>query len=265
MHITSPLIMGILNITPDSFFDGNKYTNEKSVLKRIEQMLTEGADIIDIGAFSSRPGAHFVDEKEERKRLMPFLESIIKEYPKTVISIDTYRHNIAQEAIEKGAKMINDISAGELDPKMFETIARLKVPYIMMHMKGTPVNMQNNPKYEDVVNEILVYFLKKMEKLKLLGVEDVIIDPGFGFGKTLDHNYEILHRLDELKILKKPVLVGISRKSMLYKLFNSTPQEMKNATTVTNTIALMKGASILRVHDVKEAVELKRIYQKLLQ
>ncbi len=258
-----PQIMGILNITPDSFFDGNKYTNEKKVLERAAQILEEGGDIIDIGAFSSRPGAKFVDEKTERNRLMPFLEAIVKEFPEAVISVDTYRHKIAVEAVEKGAKMINDISAGELDPLMFESIAQLQVPYIIMHMQGTPDTMQNNPQYKDVVNEILVYFVKKIEKLNNLGIKEVIIDPGFGFGKSLDHNYEILNRLDEFKLLKKPILAGISRKSMLYKLLGGTPGDMLNATGIANTIAVAKGAEFLRVHDVKEAVEIKTIYKQL--
>ncbi len=263
MNVSSLQIMGILNITPDSFYDGSRYNHQKAVLQRVSQIIEEGGNIIDIGAFSSRPGASFVTEQEERERLIPFLEIIVKEFPKAIISIDTYRSNIAREAIEKGAKIINDISAGNLDPDMFSTIASLKVPYIMMHMSGTPETMQNNPVYKDVVNDILVYFMQKIEKLKDLGVEDIIIDPGFGFGKTLSHNYELLNRLDEFKILKKPVLVGISRKSMLYKLLGGTPDEMLNPTNIANTIAAMKGANILRVHDVKEAVEIKKIISNL--
>ncbi len=260
MNISSLQIMGILNLTPDSFYDGNRYIRQKDVIKRAAQIIEEGADIIDLGAFSSRPGAAFVTEQEERKRLMPFLKIIIKEFPQATISIDTYRSNIAREAIENGAKIINDISAGNLDPNMFSTISSLKVPYIMMHMAGTPQTMQNNPVYKDVVNDIMLFFIKKIEKLKELGINDIILDPGFGFGKTLKHNYEILNRLEEFQILKKPLLVGISRKSMLYKLLNGTPEEMLNATSIANTIAVMKGARILRVHDVKEAVEIKKIF-----
>ena len=263
MHQSDLQIMGILNITPDSFFDGNKYTQEKAVLQRVEQIIKEGGDIVDIGAFSSRPGAQFVTEEEERKRLIPFLTKIVKEFPDILISIDTYRSNIAKEAIENGAGMINDISAGNLDKNMFKTIAELQVPYVMMHMQGTPENMQKKPIYNEVVNDILVYFLQKIEALNQLGFDRIIIDPGFGFGKTLEHNYEILERLDEFKILKKPVLVGLSRKSMLYKILGETPQEMLNATSIANTIAVMKGASFLRVHDVKEAVEIKKIISQL--
>ncbi len=256
-------IMGILNITPDSFFDGNRYVTEKSVIDRAAQILDEGGEIIDIGAFSSRPGAALVSEEEERKRLMPFLEKIVKEFPDATISIDTYRSTIAKEAVEKGAKIINDISAGELDKNMFQTIASLKVPYIMMHMAGTPQNMQDNPIYKDVVNDIMVYFLKKIDKLKKYGVDEVILDPGFGFGKTLEHNYEILKRLDEFTLLNKPLLIGISRKSMLYKSLGGTPADMGNATSIANTVAALKGAQILRVHDVKEAVEIKKIIQNI--
>ena len=259
MDFTTPKVMGILNLTPDSFYDGNRYTQEKAMLQRVEQMLNEAADIIDIGAFSSRPGAALVSYETERERLMPALKSIIKHFPDAVISIDTYRHNIAREAVAEGAHIINDISGGDLDDKMFETIARLGVPYIMMHMQGTPGNMQKNPVYEDVVNDILSVFRKKIKELAALGFQDIIIDPGFGFGKTLEHNYEILARLDEFQALKLPVLAGISRKSMLYKLLEATPDEMLNATSVANTVALMKGAAILRVHDVKPAVEAVKI------
>jgi len=263
MQNTTLQIMGILNITPDSFYDGNKYIREKEVLKRVEQIMDEGGDIIDIGAFSSRPGAQFVGEEEEKRRLFPFLEKIAKEFPDIPISIDTYRSTIAKEAVDLGAKIINDISAGEMDKNMFKTIASLKVSYIMMHMQGTPQNMQKNPFYKDVVNEIMLFFIEKINQLQQLGVKDIILDPGFGFGKTLQHNYEILNRLDEFHLLKKPLLVGVSRKSMLYKLLNGTPDEMLNATSIVNTIAVLKGASIIRVHDVKEAVELKKIMSQL--
>ncbi len=253
--------MGILNLTPDSFYDGNKYLSEKAMLNRVAQMLDEEADIIDIGAFSSRPGAYFVPIDEERKRLLPNIKSIIKHFPNTVISVDTYRSKIAKEVIAEGAQIINDISAGNIDDKMFETIAKLQVPYIMMHMQGTPKNMQKNPKYGDVVGEIKEFFLQKITALEKLKHQDIIIDPGFGFGKTLSHNYELLHRLEEFSTIDKPLLVGISRKSMLYKLLDKTPDEVLNATTIANTIAILKGAKILRVHDVKEAKEIIKIIQ----
>lgn len=253
--------MGILNLTPDSFYDGNQYLAEKAMLNRVTQMLEEEADIIDIGAFSSRPGADFVSLDEERKRLLPSVKSIIKHFPKTVISIDTYRSEIAKEVVAEGAQIINDISAGNLDGKMFESIAKLQVPYIMMHMQGTPKNMQKHPKYDDVVGEIKDFFNQKIAELERLNHQNIIIDPGFGFGKTLSHNYELLHRLEEFSSIDKPLLVGISRKSMLYKLLDKTPGEVLNATTIANTIAILKGAKILRVHDIKEAKEILKITQ----
>ncbi len=257
-------IMGILNLTPDSFYDGNRYKTEAAALKRTAQMLDEGADIIDIGAFSSRPGAKLVSYEEERKRLMPILKSIVKNFPKAIISVDTYRHKIAIEAVESGAQIINDISGGNLDPKMFETIARLQVPYVLMHMKGKPENMQKMTVYSDVVNEIKDFFKAKIKQLNRLDFDKIILDPGFGFGKTLKQNYEILKRLDEFSGLNYPVLAGMSRKSMLYKLLDINPDDALNATTVVNTVALMKGADILRVHDVKQAVETRRIVEELM-
>jgi dihydropteroate synthase len=256
-----PKVMGILNITPDSFYDGNRYVDEKSILNRVEVMLSEGADIIDIGAFSSRPGAKPVSENEERKRLLPNIKTIVKHFPDVVISVDTYRSKIAKEVLAEGAQIINDISAGNLDKEMFETIAKLQAPYIMMHMQGTPENMQKNPVYKDVVSEVISFFETKIEALAKLNHHQLIIDPGFGFGKTLSHNYELLHRLEAFSVLNKPVLVGISRKSMLYKLLKQTPEQMLNASTVANTIAILKGAKILRVHDVKEACEIIKITQ----
>lgn len=256
-------VMGILNLTPDSFYDGNRYLQEKNMLKRVEEMLNEGADIIDIGAFSSRPGAGFVSYEEERKRLIPRLQQIVRKFPQAVISIDTYRHQIAEESIEKGASIINDISAGNLDDKMFETIARLQVPYIMMHMQGTPENMQKNPQYKNIVKEIIAFFEKKIEELAQLNFNKIIIDPGFGFGKTLKQNYELLAHLEDFNQLNFPVLAGMSRKSMLYKLFKSKPADMLSATSSVNTVALLHGAKILRVHDVKEAVEVVKIVNTL--
>ncbi len=261
--LNNTLIMGILNLTPDSFYDGNRYNKETAALERTAQMLEEGADIIDIGAFSSRPGAKLVSYDEERQRLMPVLETIIKHFPKTVISIDTYRHKIAEEVVEKGAQIINDISGGNLDNKMFETIARLQVPYVLMHMKGKPENMQKQTDYIDVVNEIKDFFISKIKQLNNSGFDKIILDPGFGFGKTLEQNYKILNRLREFSDLNYPLLAGMSRKSMLYKLLDITPEDALNATTVVNTIALLNGAKILRVHDVKPAVETRRIVNKL--
>jgi len=261
MDYHTPKIMGILNLTPDSFYDGNQYLSEKAMLNHVAQMLDEEADIIDIGAFSSRPGADFVSIDEERKRLLPSVKSIIKHFPKTVISIDTYRSQIAKEVVAEGAQIINDISAGNLDDKMFETIAQLQVPYIMMHMQGTPKNMQIQPKYNDVVQDIKDFFNQKIARLEKLQHHQIIIDPGFGFGKTLSYNYELLHRLNEFMSIDKPLLVGISRKSMLYKLLDKTPNEVLNATTIANTIAILKGAKILRVHDVKQAKEIIKITQ----
>ena len=257
------MIMGILNLTPDSFYDGNRHNTESTALKKVAQMIDEGADIIDIGAFSSRPGAKLVTYNEERQRLMPVLKIIKKHFPDIIISIDTYRHKIAVEAIEEGAHIINDISGGNLDDKMFKTIAGLQVPYIMMHMKGKPENMQKQTEYINVVNEIISFFEKKIKQLNDLGFDKIILDPGFGFGKTLNQNYEILNRLKEFSNLNYPVLVGMSRKSMLYKLLDITPDEALNATTVVNTIALLNGAKILRVHDVKQAVETRRIIEEM--
>ena len=263
LDLTTPKVMGILNITPDSFYDGNRYTTEKSVLNRVEQMLTEGADMIDIGAFSSRPGADLVTYEKERQRLMPFLKSIKKNFPKTLISVDTYRHKIAREAVAEGAQIINDISGGNLDTKMFETLAELQVWYVMMHMQGTPKNMQEKPEYSDVVQDIKGIFQDNIEVLQDLEFEKIILDPGFGFGKTLEQNYQILNHLDVFKDLNYPVLVGMSRKSMLYKLLDISPDKALNATTVVNTIALLNGAKILRVHDVKPAVEAVKITNML--
>ena len=258
-----PLVMGILNLTPDSFFDGNRYNTEDDAVKRVAQMLEEGANVIDMGAFSSRPGAALVSYDEERRRLMPVLKAVVKQFPDVVISIDTYRHQIAKEVVGEGAHMINDISGGNLDKQMFQTIAGLQVPYIMMHMKGTPENMQNQTDYTDVVKDIKAFFRLKIKQLNNLGFDKIILDPGFGFGKTLEQNYEILNRLDEFQELNYQVLVGMSRKSMLYKLLNITPAEALNATSVVNTIALLKGAKILRVHDVKQAVETVNIMTQL--
>ncbi len=264
INLSSPVVMGIMNLGPDSFYDGGKYQTKLDVIKKADQLLSEGASIIDMGAASTRPGAHIIDERTERRRLMPALDIVLENFPHAVISIDTYNAGIAKEAIEKGAHIINDISAGEIDDKMYDTIASLQVPYIIMHMKGTPETMQDNPVYDDPVKEIAYYFSKKVDQLRQRGVHDIVIDPGFGFGKNLDDNYRILNQLDYFKILEQPLLVGVSRKSMINKVLKTSPAEALNGTTVLNTVALQKGASILRVHDVKQAVETIKITRKLL-
>ncbi len=258
-----PKVMGILNLTPDSFFDGGKYQNEKKALKQSKKMLDEGADFIDVGAYSSRPGAKNISEKEELKRILPVIRQIIKEFPGILISIDTFRSEVARQCIEEGACMINDISGGNLDKRMFKTVADLQVPYILMHMPGNPQTMQKMTRYSDITKDLIYYFSKKISQLRDLGVNDIIIDPGFGFGKTLDQNYELLKKMDLFKTLHVPVLTGVSRKSMLYKLLDISAEEALNATTVVHTIALLKGTHIIRVHDVKPAVETIKILEKI--
>ena len=255
--------MGILNLTPDSFYDGGKYNSEKKILLHTEKMLIEGVTFIDIGAYSSRPGAKHISEAEELSRIIPILETIIQHFPEILISIDTFRSEVAKQSIAIGACMINDISAGNLDKNMFETIAKLQVPYIIMHMQGTPQNMQQNVIYNDLIKDIIYYFSIKINQLRALGVNDIILDVGFGFSKTLDQNYELLNNLNLFNHLELPILSGISRKSMLYKYLNISPEEALNATTVANTIAILQGSNILRVHDVKEAVETIKIVKKL--
>lgn len=256
----TPKTMGILNLTPDSFFDGGKYDTQTAALKRAAQILSEGADFIDIGAYSSRPGAGFVSEKEELEKIVPVVKSIVAQFPQALLSIDTFRSEVARAAIENGAAVINDISAGSLDEKMLETVGRLNVPYVMMHMRGNPKTMQNFTDYDDVVKEMLFYFSEKIRAARSFGINDLIIDPGFGFAKTLQQNYEVLQQLEAFKILELPLLAGISRKSMIYKALENSPEEALNGTTVLNTIALSKGAKILRVHDVKEAVEAVKLF-----
>lgn len=263
IDLTQPKVMGILNLTPDSFYDGGKFKSEIDILKQIEKMLKEGADFIDIGAYSSRPDAKHISEDQELNRIIPVLELIISEFPDILISIDTFRSSIAKNCIEAGASMINDISAGNLDDKMFSTISKLQVPYIIMHMKGSPQNMRSQTNYSDLIGDIIFYFSKKINELRSLGVNDVIIDVGFGFSKTLDQNYELLQNLNLFETLDLPILTGISRKSMLYNYLDTTVEEALNATTVTNTIALKQGTNILRVHDVKQAVEAIKILEKL--
>lgn len=259
-----PRVMGILNITPDSFYDGGKYDNPEQILEMAKKMISDGADILDIGAYSSRPGAEHISEKDELNRLISVVEIIRKNMPEVIISIDTFRSEIARIMIEDyESDIVNDISGGDMDNKMFETVARLNIPYILMHMQGSPQNMQLAPTYDDIVRDILFSFSKKIDKLTLMGVNDIIIDPGFGFGKTIDHNYELISRLDEFKIIELPLLVGLSRKSMIYKTLNTSPKNALTGTIALNMVTLQKGADILRVHDVKEAKETIDIFLKL--
>ncbi len=263
IDFSTPRVMGILNITPDSFFDGGRYKNESTILRQVEKMLLEGATFIDVGAYSSRPGATHISEAEELLRIVPVIELLVREFPNIIISVDTFRSAVAEQTIDAGAAMINDISGGNMDNNMFYTIGKLRVPYVMMHMLGTPQNMQKNPIYEDVTQEVISFFAEKIYRLHQLQVNDVLIDVGFGFGKTIEHNYELLKNLDLFKSIDCPLLVGVSRKSMLYKPLKINAEEALNATTSAHTIALLKGANILRVHDVKEATEAIKIVKKL--
>lgn len=264
MDLSEPQVMGILNVTPDSFYAGSRSETEKDIIQRLHQIIDEGASIIDIGGYSSRPNAEHISAEEEMNRLRNGLEIIRKHSPNAVVSVDTFRADVAKMCVEEyGVAIINDISAGQMDEQMFPTIAKLGVPYIIMHMKGTPKDMQIAPQYEHLLKEIFYFFSEKVQKLRDLGVKDIILDPGFGFGKTLEHNYQLMNHLEEFKLFELPVLVGVSRKSMIYKLLETTPEEALNGTSILNTIALQKGAHILRVHDVKEAVEAKRIVQKM--
>lgn len=261
IDLSTPKVMGILNVTPDSFFDGGKYKNEHDIINQVERMLSEGATFIDIGAYSSRPGAKHVSEEEELTRIVPIVQLLIEQFPKIILSIDTFRSEVAKKCISLGASIINDISAGNMDDRMFKAIAELQVPYIFMHMQGTPATMQNSPTYENATRDVLYFLSKKIVELRKLGVNDLIADVGFGFGKTIEHNFELLNHLELFGNLEIPLLVGLSRKSMLYKPLNITPEKALNATNSANTIALMKGASILRVHDVMEAVEAIKILE----
>ncbi|MBY0245520.1 MAG: dihydropteroate synthase [Sphingobacteriaceae bacterium] len=263
IDLSSPCIMAILNLTPDSFFSNSRTESiEKAVIKT-DIFLSEGAKIIDLGAYSSRPGAVDITEEEELKRLLPVLKTLVKEFPNALFSVDTFRAEVAQQAVNCGAHIINDISAGSLDKSMFQTIAQLQVPYIMMHIKGSPQNMQQNTTYENVVTDVLNYFDEKINQLNKLGIKDLIIDPGFGFAKTTEQNYTLLNHLESFKSLEKPILVGISRKSMIYKTLETDAENALNGTSILNTIALQKGANILRVHDVKEAIECVKLMNKL--
>lgn len=263
IDLRTPRVMGILNLTPDSFYDGGRYKDEAAVLAQVESMCAAGATFIDIGAYSSRPGAVPISEEEELKRLLPIVESVAKHFPKTLISIDTFRSKVAAESLERGAALINDIAAGGLDKEMLSTVARYQVPYIMMHLKGTPQSMQNEAVYTDLIQEMRYYFSKKIEEAVAEKVNDVIIDPGFGFAKTVAHNYTLLNHLDLFQSFGVPLLVGLSRKSMIYKLLKTTPQAALNGTTALHAMALAKGVHILRVHDVKEAVECVSLMEAL--
>lgn len=260
VDLSSPLVMGIINYTPDSFYDGGRYNKPEEALARVEKMVEEGADIIDVGAASSRPGAEPVTPEIEIRRLSEVMEIIRKKFPELIISIDTYRSEVAGKMVsEFGAGMINDISAGDMDPGMFETVAGLRVPYVAMHMQGTPRKMQVNPEYDDVVNDILVRFAEKVHTMKGMGINDIILDPGFGFGKSIEHNYMIAARLEAFKIFGLPLMVGFSRKSMINKLLDISPEDSLAGTVALNTVALLKGADILRVHDVRVAKEVIEI------
>jgi len=263
IDLSSPKVMGILNITPDSFYDGGKYNSEKAIIKHVEQMLLEGATFIDIGAYSSKPGADFVSEDEELARILPIITRVLKEFPEALLSIDTFRSRVAKECIQMGAALINDISAGKLDDTMLNTVADLHVPYIMMHMRGTPQTMQKQTVYNNLVKDILFYFSERIAAARQLGIVDMIIDPGFGFAKTLEQNFELLNQLELFNMLALTLLVGVSRKSMIYKTLQNSASEALNGTTALNTIALQKGANILRVHDVKEAIETIQLVQSL--
>jgi dihydropteroate synthase len=262
IDLSTPKVMGILNLTPDSFYDGGKYNNESEILSQVYMMLKSGATFIDVGAYSSRPDAKHISEDEELKRLIPIVSLILKEFPQVFMSIDTFRSQIAKQGIEAGATLINDISAGHIDEKMLKTVATLQVPYIMMHMKGTPQTMQQQTSYNNLTKDILFYFSERIAKAKALGIIDIVVDPGFGFSKTREQNFELLNHLELFKILDKPILTGISRKSMIYKTLENSAKEALNGTTVLNTVALQKGASILRVHDVKEAVECVQLLEQ---
>lgn len=265
MDFKVPKVMGILNCTPNSFYDGGKYKTESDILNQVEKMLIDGASIVDLGAYSTQPNADFVSEEEELTRIAPVVSSIIKHFPEIILSIDTFRAEVAKQCIEGGATIINDVSAGFLDKKMFEVIGKYKVPYIMMHMKGTPQNMQKFTDYDDVMKDMLFYFSERIETAKSFGIVDIILDPGFGFSKTLNQNYEVLNKLELLNEFNLPVLSALSRKSMLYKLLNTEPSEVLNGTTVLHTISLLKGAKLLRAHDVKEAVECVKLTQKMYE
>jgi dihydropteroate synthase len=261
LAIEKPLVMGIINVTPDSFYTGSRKQNTGDVLQQAEKMLNEGAGILDIGGQSTRPGSERITAEDELKRVLPAIEAILKKFPETIISVDTYDAEVAKQAVHTGASMVNDVSAGNMDKKMLSTVAALKVPYVCMHMKGTPETMQENAAYNNVVKEVLDFFISKTAECKQAGIHDIIIDPGFGFGKATIHNFQLLKNLSVFKMLSRPILAGLSRKATIWKTLKITPDEALNGTTVLNTIALVNGANILRVHDVKEAKEAITLYE----
>lgn len=263
LDLSSPIVMGILNITEDSFYDGGSYTSEERILKRAETILEEGAKIVDLGAVSTRPGAKLLPVDEEIRQLVPVVELLKKTFPDVIISVDTCWSKVANAVAGSGADIINDISGGQFDEDMFKVMSEIKLPYILMHTQGVPQEMQNNPTYNNVVDDIIMFFSEQVGKLKLLGVHDIILDPGFGFGKTIDHNYELMSRMNEFEIFELPILVGVSRKSMIYRFLGETPDTALSGTIALNTVALQKGANILRVHDVKEAVDCVKIIEKV--
>lgn len=264
LDLSTPQVMGILNVTPDSFYAGSRMQTETQIATRVEQMLEEGADMIDIGAYSSRPGAADISVQEEMDRLRAGLRIVRRMHPDAIVSVDTFRAAVACMCVEEyGVAIVNDISGGEMDKDMFPTVARLGVPYVLMHMQGTPQNMQQQPHYDSLLGDIFRYFARKVQQLRDLGAKDIVLDPGFGFGKTLEHNYELLAHLEDFRVFGLPLLVGVSRKSMVYNLLGTTPGEALNGTTAVNTVCLMKGADILRVHDVRQAVEVIKIITKM--
>ena len=263
LDLSKPQVMGILNVTPDSFYAGSRMETEEAVRRRVRQIIAEGGSMIDVGAYSSRPGAADVSAEEEMERLRRGMRIVREEAPEIPVSVDTFRADVAKMAVEElGVDIINDISGGELDKEMFKTVAKLGVPYILMHMKGTPQTMQQAPHYEDLMKEVMLYFAEKVQQLRDLGQKDIVLDPGYGFAKTIDHNYELLRHQEMLEVFELPLLVGVSRKSMIYRFLGTSPEEALNGTSVLNTLALQKGANILRVHDVKEAVEVVRLVEK---
>ncbi|WP_421875183.1 dihydropteroate synthase [Marinoscillum sp.] len=255
IDLSTPKVMGVINVTPDSFYASSRKQDESEIFHQVEKMLRDGATFLDVGGYSSRPGAEDISAEEELRRVMTAISGILMRFPEAIISVDTFRSSVAREAVNAGASIVNDISAGQLDNQMLETVGKLKVPYIAMHMRGTPQTMKEQVKYDDLLREVTQYFSERIVKAKESGIKDIIIDPGFGFAKTIEQNYSLLYRVDYLKQLGYPLLVGVSRKSMIYKLLNVAPEDALNGTTVLNTLALLKGASILRVHDVKEASE----------
>lgn len=264
LDLSTPVVMGILNLTPDSFFDGGRYTGLDAALKQSEKMLGEGAVMLDLGGVSTRPGAQEVSEAEELKRVIPVIEAISRHFPGTILSVDTWRSRVAREAWNAGAAILNDVSAGAFDESLFETVAGLNMPYILMHMQGTPAIMQQHPHYEDVVTEVLDFFIEKIRELHAKGVYEIVLDPGFGFGKTVAHNFTLLkHLADFSRVLQLPVLAGISRKSMICKTLGVKPEQALNGTTALHMVALQNGASILRAHDVKEAVEVVKLFKMI--